>query len=240
MIGAGSGITPLISMLKTALAVEGKSKVTLIYGNRNENSIIFQEELARLVEKFSGRLSVIHVLSQPEGDWKGKTGRIDAQMLTEFLRDLFMQDDFKKSYYLCGPADMMDTATQVLDAQGVFPDLIHREFFEAPAPSDEEIEAVHGEKPVGFAHTIQLTLDGIHYKVMVQPDQYILDAAIEQGIDPPYACQSGICTTCRAKLISGKVKMDEDEGLSKDEIKQGFVLTCQAKCIEGDIAVEYI
>lgn len=240
LIGAGSGITPLMSMVKSVLHKEPQSKVTLWYGNRNLDTVIFYAELEKMKQTYGDRCNVIHVLSRASGSTQAHEGRLDKHKVESLLSDLFMKDEYRKVYYLCGPNGMMEDAIAALHAQGVNPTDIHREYYSAPAPTDEEVAAVHGEKPKGEENVITLILDGKSYEVPVKPDQYILDAAIDMGIDPPYACQSGICTTCRAKLSSGEVKMDCDEGLTDYEMDQGYVLTCQSLCVKGKVVVEYM
>lgn len=240
LIGAGSGVTPLYSMLKTVLLEESNSKVTLWYGNRNEESIIFHAKLKELQAKYADRLNVIHVLSQAANDGVGEKGRLDKSMINKLVTNLFMNDDYAKSYYFCGPEEMMKAGIEVLHEQGVYAENIFREYYSAPAPTDEEIEKVHGEKPAQSVQMITVTLDGATQELELKGDEYILDAVLNAGLDAPFACQAGVCTTCRAKLISGKVTMDESEGLSDYEIDKGFILTCQSRCVEGKIVVEYM
>ena len=239
LIGAGSGITPLMSMLKTVLAVEKNSKVTLWYGNSHEESIIFAKQLADLQAQYGERLNVVHVLSQPTAFWTGHTGRLDENKIYSLVSELFMKDEYRKVYYLCGPEGMMKGGLAALDKHGVNPADVNREYYTAPAPSDEEIEKVHGEKPAATIDMVTIILDGETYQVPVPAGQYIVDAAIDFGIDPPYSCQAGICTTCRGLCKSGKVEMDESEGLSDQELREGYVLTCQAKVVSGPVVIEY-
>lgn len=239
LIGAGSGITPLMSMLKTVLSVEKNSKVSLWYGNRNESSIIFDKALEKLQAQYGERLTVVHVLSKPAATWTGQTGRLDEDKIYSLVSDLFMKDEYRKVYYLCGPEGMMKAGQAALDKHGVNPADVHREYYTAPAPTDEEIAKVHGEKPAANTEIVTIILDGDTYQVPVASGQYIVDAAIDFGIDPPYSCQAGICTTCRGLCKAGKVEMDESEGLSDQEIREGYVLTCQAKVVQGPVVIEY-
>ncbi|MFN0204480.1 MAG: FAD-binding oxidoreductase, partial [Bacteroidia bacterium] len=144
LMGAGSGITPLMSMLKTVLAAEAQSKVTLWYGNRNEESIIFHQALAALQQKYGNRLEVVHILSQPSSAWTGETGRLDKMRAFKMLSDLFMKGDTAhKVYYMCGPNEMMQDLQSALHHQGVNPSDIFREYYSAPAPSDEDVAKVY-------------------------------------------------------------------------------------------------
>lgn len=239
LIGAGSGITPLMSMLKTALKAEPESKVTLWYGNTNEDSIIFYKELNELGSKFGERLTLVHFLSQASSGWLGEKGRLDKENITRLIRDLFMKDEYKKLYYVCGPEEMMKAALMVLEEEGVYKETIFREYYAAPAPTDEEAAKVHGEKPVKAMNQATIILDGQTYTVDIEGDEYVLDSAINAGVDPPYSCQAGVCTTCRALLKKGKVEMDAYDGLTDYEIDQGYILTCQSRCVEGPLELEY-
>jgi ring-1,2-phenylacetyl-CoA epoxidase subunit PaaE len=253
LIGAGSGITPLMSILKTVLISEPNSRVSLWYGNRTEAGIIFKDELVELGRRFGERLHVYHTLTQPHAGWKGFQGRLDEQRIYELLAELFMGGELRKKYYICGPSGLMDAAERALEKHAVNFDDVNREYYSAPLPTDEELAAMNrepsnGETKVFYdgereytlaAQEIVVTLDNKVHKLLVQPNQYILDAAMDAQLDPPYACQSGICTTCRAKLVSGVVVMDETEGLSEDELEQGFVLTCQCHPLSEEVEVVY-
>ena len=257
LIGAGSGITPLMSILKTVLAGEPRSRVSLWYGNRNRASIVFREELIELGKTYRERLHVHHSLSQPDEDWKGATGRLDKDQVYELLGELFMGGELRKQYFLCGPQGLIDGAQRALDLHGVNPPDVFREYYSAPAPTEEEVEAAYTvvqpevENEVANSYSdgeqqyelvpqeIRLELGGTVHELTVKPDQYVLDAAIEAGLDPPFACQSGICTTCRAMLVKGVVAMDETEGLSKDELEQGFILTCQCHPLEEGVELVF-
>lgn len=259
LIGAGSGITPLMSMVKSILQAEANSVITLWYGNRTEKSIIFKDELDKLQKKYGKRLSITYLLTQSGWFWRGEKGRLDKKKVTDLLAKLFMKgDSLQKLYYICGPNEMMQEAQKALEEQGVNMNDVFREYYSAPAPTDAEAEkaileaAANAEKeaeiimevvsaPKGNGTPAKIILDGKSYDITVRTGQYVLDAAVDAGIDPPYACQAGICTTCRAKLLKGKVHMDEKEGLSDQEIDEGFVLTCQSKCVSDEpIEVEYL
>jgi ring-1,2-phenylacetyl-CoA epoxidase subunit PaaE len=257
LIGAGSGITPLMSILKTVLAGEPRSRVSLWYGNRNRASIVFREELVELGKTYRERLHVHHSLTQPEDDWQGATGRLDKEQVYDLLSELLMGGELRKQYFLCGPQGLIDGAQRALDLHGVNPPDVFREYYSAPAPTEEEVEAAYtvvqpevenqtastysdGEAQYELVpQEIRLELGGTVHELTVKPDQYVLDAAIEAGIDPPFACQSGICTTCRAMLVKGVVAMDETEGLSKDELEQGYILTCQCHPLEAGVELVY-
>ena len=253
LIGGGSGITPLFSILKTVLAAEPQSEVVLYYCNRDEDHIIFGEELSALSARYGTRLHVYHTLTQPGPGWQGYTGRLDQARVYDLISDLFMHSELRKQYYLCGPQGLMDAAEAALEKHAVNPPDIHREYYSAPLPTEAELEAAQAtpvpETPGAFSdgeevytlatQPVTISLYEQQHTLQVRPDQYILDAAIEAGLDPPFACQSGICTTCRAMLQAGVVTMDETEGLSQDELSQGYVLTCQAHPLSPGVELVY-
>jgi ring-1,2-phenylacetyl-CoA epoxidase subunit PaaE len=244
LIGAGSGITPLMSMIKAVLRHEPLSVVSLWYGNRNRASVIFRDQLTALQERYPGRFYVHHTLSKPEPDWKGFRGRLDAEHIYDLIADLFMNDEHRKQYYICGPRGLMEDAEAALQKHAVFPTDIFREYFTAPVPTEEEVEDAYREEPAAAVreetfHHVHLLLDGTEYELNVSSSQSILDAALEAKIDAPYACQAGICTTCRARLREGEVHMDYDEGLSDIDREQGYILTCQSHPLADDVLVEF-
>ncbi|RMG64906.1 MAG: ferredoxin--NADP reductase [Bacteroidetes bacterium] len=256
LIGGGSGITPLFSILKTVLQGEPESEVSLYYCNRDQEHIIFGEALGELSARYGARLHVHHTLTRPGAGWQGYTGRLDQARVYELISQLFMTSELRKQYYICGPQGLMDAAEAALDQHAVNPPDIHREYYGAPLPSEEELAAREEAQntPVQHASTayddgtetytlekqsVQVTLYGETHTLEVKPDQYILDAANEAGLDPPFACQSGICTTCRAMLQAGVVTMDETEGLSQDELSEGYVLTCQARPLSPGVELSF-
>ncbi len=238
LIGAGSGITPLMSILKSALEVEPQSRVTLLFGNRNQDCIIFFSALQVLQEKYPERLKVLHTLSQPSANWTGMTGRITKLRVKEILQS-FESDNLGKEYYVCGPSAMMEEAVNALKEMHAKPESIHQEHFSAPIahPEDEP------EKQVAAAEvkqgTVKVILEGKEYNIEVRPSDSILEAALDNDLDPPYACMIGSCCTCKAKLLSGKVILDDREGLTDEEIREGFVLTCQSHPTTPNVVVSY-
>lgn len=252
LIAAGSGITPLMSMLQTVMQEEPKSKVTLWYGNRKEEDIVFRQELTELGQAFGDRLNIRYILSRAAADWQGFEGRLDEERLFEWISDLFMQGELRKRYYLCGPAGMMEAAERALIKQAVNPDDIYQEYYSAPLPSEEEIARSYAIDEQGQEHisdgetdyvlqaqSITLKLDGQTHHLVVQPDEYILDAAIKIGLEPPYSCQAGTCSSCRAMLVKGTVSMDESLGLSDEELEQGYVLSCQCHPLDDEVELDF-
>jgi ring-1,2-phenylacetyl-CoA epoxidase subunit PaaE len=240
LLGGGSGITPLMSILKTVLKAESGCKVTLIYGNRDEQSIIFKKALDELESAYPDRLKVVHILAESGPSWTGLTGVPHRSMLLGLVQDLLTMDRTPKSYWICGPTGMMEEAQAALAFLGIPKEIIHREVFTAAQPDPEAKAAAANVAAKKGSYSVKVTLDGVSKEVFVKENATILDAVIDAGMDPPFACQMGVCCTCRAKLVTGKVQMDEDEGLSDTEISQGYILTCQAHPLTPDCELEYM
>jgi ring-1,2-phenylacetyl-CoA epoxidase subunit PaaE len=235
MFGAGSGITPLMSMLKSVLPVETGTRIFLIYGSRNENSIIFKQQLADLQEKYGDRFVVRHVLSQPQS-WQREAGRLNQGKAIELLGELGV-DVPQAEFYVCGPEGLMHEVQGALAVLGVPKERIHKESF---APTHETHGEVVEEDDGGSLKTQTVTViyEGAEYKVDVAPHQTILEAALELDIDLPYSCQAGMCTACMGRCTAGKVQLDEEDGLTDAELKAGFILTCVAHPLTKDVVVE--
>lgn len=233
LIGGGSGITPLISIIKSVLVVEPLSNVILYYGNLNEQSIIFRKELDNLVDIYTERFKVYYTLEEHNDEWKGYSGRVNTQILTKILIENKLESE-QAEYFICGPTPMMQKIKEALEDLGVSYDRIHIEYF--TPPEKEDVKTLEDEN---VERIVNVSLYGDEYEVKVPPGKVILDAVIESDLDPPYSCRSGICTTCRARLLSGKVHMDEREGLSDAEIEQGYILTCQSHPLTDDVKLKY-
>jgi ring-1,2-phenylacetyl-CoA epoxidase subunit PaaE len=238
MLGGGSGITPLMSILKSTLTAEPNSRITLIYGNRDEESIIFKRTLDAMAEAQPDRLRVIHILSDPSPSWIGMRGLPMRHVILGIVQDIMNADQLPKSYWICGPSPMMEESQAALGFLGIPKDAIHREIFTAALPDTDAPKTAAAEAKRGD-YTITVRLDGKEKQVLVKNNQTILEAVIGEGMDPPYACQMGVCCTCRAMRHSGKVEMEEDEGLSDTEINEGFILTCQSHPLTADVVIEY-
>lgn len=238
LFGAGSGITPLISIAKSILATEPQSSVSLIYGNRDEQSIIFKTTLDELQSRYANRLNVIHVLSQPSLSWSGHKGRLNRTLALKIVEELPAFDVTKADYYMCGPEGLMEEIKHALDLLHVPKERVHKESFVASTGTTTSAQVT--EEPDGIIRTQEVTIvyEGSEYKVKVDPKQTILEAALDLDIDLPYSCQSGMCTACRGKCLSGKVKMDEEDGLSEHELKEGYVLLCVGHPLTSNVILE--
>jgi ring-1,2-phenylacetyl-CoA epoxidase subunit PaaE len=239
LIGAGSGITPLFSMMKSILHAEPDSRVWLIYGNRSQDSIIFKNHLDAMLPAYKGRLSVTHLLSQPSAGWTGATGRLNQTTLTKLLGELPQAERQTASYYLCGPDGMMDEARSALSLLGVAAGQVHKESYLTATTAAAVGDVTEEDEPSGNGHPeVTILYEGSEYKFAVAPHQTILEAALDLDIDLPYSCQAGMCTACLGKCVSGKVTLDEEDGLSAAELKAGFLLTCVAHPVGHNVVIE--
>ena len=237
LIGGGSGVTPLLSIAKSVLAEESESKVSLIYANRDETSIIFKNTLDQLTQEYGDRFSVIHFLENPPSGWNGYTGWLDADKLKSALGELTDANySSDTAYYTCGPEPMMNIAMDTLKGMGIAEDKKHKESFVAGSTSPKDIIAE--EKQSIQEREVTIVLDGEEHKYTVSPKKTILEEGLDQNIDLPYSCQSGLCTACRGKCLSGTIKMDEDSGLSSEEKEDGYVLLCVGHPASDDVVVE--
>lgn len=237
-LAAGSGITPVLSIIKTTLLTEPNSHFTLVYGNRNRASILFFEELESLKNRFMGRLSLLHVLSRERTDTPVHFGRIGPEKLEE-LGKLIPYEGIDE-VFLCGPEDMIFSAKEFLEQKGVDKKKIHFELFTAAGPARTHSRSVPSG-PGSPKSTISIKADGRSFDVQVpfNSDTSILDAALQQGADLPYACKGGMCCTCKARLLEGEVSMDVHWGLEEEEVEQGFILTCQSHPRTEKVVVDF-
>ncbi len=240
LFGGGSGITPLFSIIKTALIAEPNSKCYLIYANRDEDSIIFEKEIAAL-EAANNNLKVIHSLDNPKGDWSGHIGYLTHEKVSEIVREELGLSYPVAQYYTCGPSPMMDVVVHGLKNIGIRDENIHTEYFTA-VPKNDKSEEPNSSSSESLNYSdevidrkIWVEVFGERKEILVKSEETILVAAQDAGLDPPYSCCVGVCTTCRARLRSGKAKMEEREGLSDAEVNEGFILTCQAHPLSDDV-----
>jgi ring-1,2-phenylacetyl-CoA epoxidase subunit PaaE len=234
MFGGGSGITPLMSIIKSVLPVEQNTKVYLVYGSRDEESIIFKNQLVELEQKYAGRFRVLHVLSKPTYTWTGYKTRIHQASAITFLKQEFAIDIAKAEYYLCGPEGMMQEVESALKIFNVPVDNIHQEHFGTGIVEHTEEDDDGSLKE----QTVTIQYEGTDYQVVVKPHETILEAALRDDIDLPYSCQAGMCTACMGKCTSGEVLMDDEDGLTEKEVKQGYILTCVAHPKTAGVVIE--
>ena len=235
MFAGGSGITPMMSIIKSILLQEPQSIVSLIYCNRDIDSIIFKSSLEALETHYEGRLHVIHILDNAPMNWQGYSGLLNHEMLSRLFERI--PDWTDTTYLMCGPEGMMKNVESLLAQRSIPAAKVFKEsFVQGTIDKDNKKESAGGSEVV--AREVTIRYDGQEFKVMVEPQNTILQTALDQGIDLPYSCQSGLCTACRGKALSGKVKLDEEEGLSQSERAEGYVLTCVGHPLTDDVVIE--
>ncbi len=239
MFAGGSGITPMMSIIKSLLTQEPNSIVSLIYCNRDIDSIIFKEALETLQTRDEGRLHVIHVLDNAPMNWQGYSGLLNHDMLTKLFERVPDWGITNTTYLMCGPEGMMKNVDSLLALRNIPLDKIFKEsFVQGIIDKDQRKEEVKVTSAALQAREVTIRYDGQEYKIMVPPNKAILETALDHGIDLPYSCQSGLCTACRGKALSGQVKLDEEEGLSQSERAEGYVLTCVGHPLTDDVVIE--
>ena len=235
---AGSGITPILSIVKTTLLAEPKSRFTIVYGNRASSSVIFRDELTDLKDTYMDRLKLVYVMSREQQDIELFNGRITGEKCSAFLKHWIAIDDIDVAF-VCGPEDMMHGVSKSLQEAGMAKEKIRIELFAASIPK-------HEHKPrkieVGAAHQTEVTviMDGSAASFTMDKDkESILDAGLRAGIDMRYSCKGGVCSTCRCKVVEGNVEMDVNYALEDYEVARGFVLSCQAFPITDKVIVDF-
>lgn len=238
---AGSGITPIMSIMKHVLEDEPNSMFTLVYGNKNRNTIIFREIIEGLKNKYMQRLRVYHILSREQMDVPLFNGRIDAQKCSDFC-DTLIDINSVNEAFICGPEDMILSVRDRLMQLGLDSGNIHIELFSSPEQPKAKHEKWVSEHAAdnGSISKVSITLDGTTFEMdLPYNGDSILDAALKHGADLPYACKGGVCCTCRAKVTEGEVEMEVNYALDKDEISKGFILTCQAHPKTDKVVVDF-
>jgi len=233
---AGSGITPILSMVTAILRDETDSRFALFYGNRKQNSTMFIDDLYALKNRYPDRLQLHFVFSQEEQEFEIASGRFDADKVRELYQH-FCDGAKPDEAFVCGPNTMIDTVTATLEELGMASDSIHAERFGAPRKTGRR--AVTAEQ-TGSAATITVIMDG-HRKSFEMPrtGTNIVDAAAEQGVELPYSCKGGVCATCRTHVQKGAVDMASNYGLEPWEVEKGFVLACQSVPASDDVTLNY-
>ena len=241
-VAAGSGITPILSILKTTLETELESSFTLIYGNKSVDTIMFLEEIEDLKNRYQERFRVFNILSQEVQNAELLNGRIDGEKIESFLENLVPASEVDH-VFLCGPFDMVMSAQDAFAKAGIAKSNIHTELFGTP----EDLAAISANQVPKLSdeeaqHMSQLTvlIDGKGTKLnLARGGDSILDAALKIRKDLPFACKGGVCATCKAKVMEGEVSMDLNYSLSDEEVEQGFVLTCQSHPVSDIVVIDY-
>jgi ring-1,2-phenylacetyl-CoA epoxidase subunit PaaE len=246
-IAAGSGITPILSILAHTLSTEPASRFTLLYGNQRGSSIMFNEALQDLKDRYPQRLSLVHVLSRQPGEVALLHGRLDEAKVSELLRTLVPSREINE-VFICGPESMIEHSERALHSAEVAKERVHAERFASGTPTTKQkttksiatntqTTGTLGINDYPFA--LSVVLDGKTHAMGMQAQDNVLDTALDAGLDLPYACKGGVCCTCRAKVLEGQVRMEKNFTLEQWEIDKGFVLTCQAHCVSKTVVISY-
>lgn len=238
LFAGGSGITPNMSILKTVLEKEPQSIITLIYANRNKKTIIFKEELETLQSKYANRLEVIHILDSVGLFSSAPKGPMKPDHVAKYISK-HKKEAYTPEVFICGPGGMMDSVKTGLKNSQIPEENIHIEYFVAPGSNTAKTESANtSAAPITEAEVV-LKLNGETHTFYVGARKTILSGAQDAGLDPPYSCEAGICSSCMAKVTEGSVKMIENNILTAREVEAGFVLTCQALCTSEKVKVEF-
>lgn len=237
-IAAGSGITPILSIVATTLEVEPRSRVTLIYTNRTQKTVMFLEEIEDLKDRYHERLHLIHVLTREPQDAELFSGRLDAARMSRML-DSILPPDTVDEWFLCGPFEMVGSLRNLLVSEGVSKKAIHAEVFHVETAPPVRRTAPSAEADATGAD-VTITLDGRRSSFNLNIDgPSVLEAALTVRADAPFACKGGVCGTCRAKVLEGTVEMDTNWALEPEEIERGYVLTCQSHPTSDKVVLDY-
>jgi ring-1,2-phenylacetyl-CoA epoxidase subunit PaaE len=237
LFAGGSGITPMMSIMKAVLAAEPQSMITLLYGNNDEPAIIFRKQIDELAEKSGGRLKAIYVLNIPPSNHPLLLhGMMTKDKNLELIRE-YVDLKSDNEYFICGPTPMMDGVMAALKESNVDESRIHIEYFSTPATAQTPQSAP--SMPIAKDASLTIIMDGDEYQTIMLPDEPVLFAAKRIGLDAPYSCQNGSCSTCRAKLLEGKVYMKVNFALTPKDVASGFILTCQSLPLTEVLVVSY-
>jgi len=234
-IAAGSGITPVISLVKSMLRVEPASRVTLVYGNRGLAHVIFRNVIEDLKDRYLDRLQVVHVFSQEQQEVPLFNGRITGEKVRLLARSLVDVANVDEAF-LCGPEPMTLEVRDTLVALGMDPRHVHLELFGTPATSVPKVRTLADDAD---RHHLTIVLNGVKTELDMHREDSVLDAALSRGLDLPFSCKGGVCATCRAKVVDGEVEMERNYALEPWETEAGFVLTCQSRPVSDRVVVDY-
>lgn len=235
---AGSGITPILSILATTLEEQPESKFTLVYGNRRMASVMFNEALQDLKDRYPARLTLIHILSRQAQEVPLLEGRIDASKVREIMA-AFLPAKSMDEVFICGPMDMIDATQAALIEAQVPAEHIQTERFVTAATPPRQVARPETSQGAHDQIELGIVLDGKQHEMRAQRGTPLLDAALEAGLDLPFSCKGGVCCTCRAKVMTGTVSMDKNFGLSEEETAKGFVLSCQARATSSRVVLNF-
>ena len=238
LFAGGSGITPMMSILKSVLYIEKQSSITLIYANRDEDSTIFKNEIEQLAAQNSDKLKVIFVYDQPKNAMADLYKGLMTQEKVKAIINSYVGQNLDSEFFICGPAPMMENIKSVLETLKVNKEKIHIEYFSAVIEAVAKAEGVTGNENVTSKVTV------LQYGVATEfnlktSGPTVLDAALDAGVDVPFSCKGAVCCTCRAKIIEGKVKMDANFALTDAEVAEGFILTCQSHPLTEKLVIDY-
>lgn len=239
---AGSGITPILAIMATTLEEDPEAKFTLVYGNRHVNTVMFNEALQDMKDRFADRLTLIHIFSRQAQEVPLLEGRITKEKVQDIVNTLLPIQSMDE-VFICGPEEMIDTVESTLLELGVRNDRIQTERFMVFDPeyhtknsvTSNIVHEVVREKNI----PISVILDGVTHNLKISEEDIIVDALIAEGLDVPYSCKAGVCSTCRGKVIEGSVTMDKNFTLEADDVKLGYALTCQARAASKSLVVSY-
>lgn len=239
---SGSGITPILSIAATTLEEQPESKFTLIYGNRRMSTVMFNESLQDLKDRFAGRFTMIHTLSRQAQEVDLQEGRIDAHKVRQVIKALLPVASMDE-VFICGPEAMIDATEKALVEAGVPENRIYSERFTTSREQAVKVQADTDSAPVRVAakKDISLTIivDGHEHELRISKDEKLLDAAMNAGLDVPFSCKAGVCCTCRGKVLEGTTTMHKNYTLEKDEVEKGYVLTCQATATSPKVVLTF-
>ena len=239
---SGSGITPILSIAATTLEEQPESKFTLIYGNRRMSSVMFNESLQDLKDRFAGRFTMIHTLSRQAQEVDLQEGRIDGDKVRQVIKAMLPVASMDE-VFICGPEAMIDATEKALIEAGVPENRVYSERFTTSREQAVKVQADTDSAPVRVAAkkdiTLMVIVDGHEHEIRISKDEKLLDAAMNAGLDVPFSCKAGVCCTCRGKVLEGTATMHKNYTLEKEEVEKGYVLTCQATATSPKVVLTF-